>query len=49
MPGMGFSGLLRGGGAMLAGRVGRVGSFARDPFIKWAGTNLANIGGGANG
>ncbi len=47
IPGMGFAGGLRATGGLLAARTGRVGAFARDPFIAWAGTNLANLGGGA--
>ena len=48
LPGMGWAkGLTWGGKALAAGRTGKLGAFLRDPFIQWAGTNLANMGGGA--
>jgi len=48
IPGMGLSSALsKGGAAFAAARGGRLGAFLRDPFIVWAGSNSANIGGGA--
>lgn len=48
IPGMGLSGLLTKAGKTAAiTQSGRLGSFLRDPFVAWAGTNAANIGGGA--
>lgn len=47
IPGMGLSGLLTKAGKTAAlAQSGRLGSFLRDPFVAWAGTNSANIGGG---
>jgi hypothetical protein len=48
IPGMGMSSVLaKGGKAVAAARSGRLGAFLRDPFVAWAGSNAANIGGGA--
>ncbi len=48
LPGMGWAKALKGVGALAkAGSTGRLGAFLKDPFIAWAGTNLANLGGGA--
>ena len=48
IPGIGMSSVLaKGGKAVAAARSGRLGAFLRDPFVAWAGSNAANIGGGA--
>ena len=48
IPGMGWSKALKGVGAISkANSTGRLGAFLKDPFIAWAGTNMANLGGGA--
>ena len=48
IPGMGMSSVLaKGGKAVAAAKSGRLGAFLRDPFVAWAGSNAANIGGGA--
>ena len=48
IPGMGWSKALKGVGALAkANSTGRLGAFLKDPFIAWAGTNMANLGGGA--
>lgn len=48
IPGMGMGSILaKGGKAVAAARSGRLGAFLRDPFVAWAGSNAANIGGGA--
>ena len=48
IPGVGWSKALKGVGAISkANSTGRLGAFLKDPFIAWAGTNMANLGGGA--
>ena len=48
LPGMGWSKLLKTAGGMAkANSTGRLAGFLKDPFIAWAGTNMANLGGGA--
>ena len=48
IPGMGWSKLLRGGGAAVAAnQTGRLGAFLNNPLTRWMGNNAANLGGGA--
>ena len=48
IPGVGWANALKGLGlAAKVNSTGRLGAFLKDPFIAWAGTNMANLGGGA--
>jgi hypothetical protein len=48
LPGLGLAkGIAAGGKALAASRSGKLGAFLNDPLTAWAGTQMANLGGGA--